>query len=497
MTSAKQLIRKLWNYCNILRDDGLSYGDYVEQLTFLLYLKMSHERTQPPWNQNSDIPIGYGWASLVNKDGLELDRHYKGTLEYLGTQDGMVGIIFRKAQNRIQDPAKLRRLIVDLIGNETWLSLDSDVKGDAYEGLLEKNAQDTKGGAGQYFTPRPVIDAICKVMNPKPGMTISDPACGTGGFLLAAFNHIVENNPHMNRDEKKHLRFHALRGVELVDSVTRLCAMNLNLHGIGNEEYIPVRTDDSLRGHPGEYYDMVLANPPFGTKSSVKIITAGGKTDKQDLTIERDDFWTSTSNKQLMFLQHIVSTLKVNGSAAVVLPDNILFEGGSAEIVRRKLLQECNLHTILRLPTGLFYAQGVKANVLFFTKGVASGNAHTEKVWFYDLRTNKKFTLKQRPLTLSDLNEFITLYLRDNMNKRKATWSIDNLEGRWRSYSLEEIIAKDKANLDIFWMKDDEHIDLTNLQKPDILATEITTSLKKAMSLMNELKKALDEQSSE
>jgi type I restriction enzyme M protein len=328
-------------------------------------------------------------------------------------------------------------------------------------------------------------------------MTISDPACGTGGFLLAAYNHIVENNPNMDRDEKEHLRFHALKGVELVDSVTRLCAMNLSLHGIGNEEFVPVRTDDSLRAHPGEYFDMVLANPPFGTKSAITIITGGGETAKQDLTVERDDFWTSTSNKQLMFLQHIVSTLKVNGSAAVVLPDNVLFESGPGETVRRKLMQDCNLHTIIRLPTGLFYAQGVRANVLFFTKGTASADAHTKRVWFYDLRTNKKFTLKQRPLTIKDLEEFISLYKRDDINNREVTWSESNEEGRWRSYSLEEILARDKASLDIFWLKDDKIIDLDNLPDPVVIADEIVTNLEEALSLMNELRQSLGEQSSE
>ena len=493
MSNTQELVKKLWNYCSILRDDGLSYGDYVEQLTLLLYLKMAHERTLPPWNQESNVPDSYDWPSLTSKDGLELDRHYRDLLEHLGTHNGMIGIIFRKAQNRIQDPAKLRRLIVDLIDTENWISLDADVKGDAYEGLLEKNAQDTKGGAGQYFTPRPLIETMCRVMDPQPGMTISDPACGTGGFLLAAYNHIVENNPNMDRDEKEHLRFHALKGVELVDSVTRLCAMNLSLHGIGNEEFVPVRTDDSLRAHPGEYFDMVLANPPFGTKSAVTIITGGGETAKQDLTVERDDFWTSTSNKQLMFLQHIVSTLKVNGSAAVVLPDNVLFESGSGETVRRKLMQDCNLHTIIRLPTGLFYAQGVKANVLFFTKGAASADAHTKRVWFYDLRTNKKFTLKQRPLTIKDLEEFISLYKRDDISNREATWSEVNEEGRWRSYSLEEILSRDNAGLDIFWLKDDKLIDLDNLSDPDVIADEIVTNLEEVLSLMNELRQSLGE----
>ena len=493
MTDSAKLIRKLWNYCDVLRDDGLSYLDYVEQLTFLLYLKMSHERTQPPWSQPSNIPEGYDWPSLTSKDGLELDSHYRDLLNHLGTYEGMIGTIFRKAQNRIQDPAKLRRLIIDLIDTEHWLSLDADVKGDAYEGLLEKNAQDTLSGAGQYFTPRPVIQTMCRVMDPKPGMVISDPACGTGGFLLGAYNYIVENNPNMNRDEKEHLRFHALKGIELVDSVTRLCAMNLSLHGIGNEDFVPVRTDDSLRAHPGEYYDMVLANPPFGRKSSVTIVTNEGETGKQDLTIEREDFWTKTSNKQLMFLQHIVSTLKVGGSAAVVLPDNVLFEGGSGETVRRKLMHDCNLHTILRLPTGLFYKPGVRANVLFFQRGSASPNAHTKRIWFYDLRTNKKFTPKQRPLTIEDLQEFTSLYMKGDIDSRKETWSEENIGGRWRSYSFDEIISSDNASLEIFWLKDDNLLDPDSIPEPEVIAEEIMTNLQGALSLMDNLRQHLDE----
>ncbi len=491
------IVNKLWNYCDVLRDDGLSYGDYVEQLTLLLYLKMSHERTQSPWNEKPIVPVGYGWPSLINKDGMELDQHYRDTLNHLGSEEGMLGLIFRKSQNRISDPAKLRRLIVDLIGSENWLSLDADIKGAAYEGLLEKNAQDTKGGAGQYFTPRPLIKAICDVMNPKPGMIISDPACGTGGFLLAAYDHIVENNPHMDRDEKEHLRFHALKGVELVDSVTRLCAMNMSLNGIGNEEFVPVKTDDSLSSHPGEFYDMVLANPPFGKKSSVKIITASGDMAKENLIVERDDFWTSTSNKQLMFLQHIVSTLKVGGSAAVVLPDNVLFEGGAGETVRKKLLHECNLHTILRLPVGIFYAQGVKANVLFFTKCAASSQANTKRVWFYDFRINKKFTLIQSPLVFKDLEDFITLYNRGDINNRKETWSEDTLEGRWRSYSLQEILAIDKTKLNIKWLKDDNVIDVENLPDPETIAERMVSDLGEILSLIKELCEFIAGKSSE
>ncbi|HEY5895641.1 MAG TPA: class I SAM-dependent DNA methyltransferase [Chthoniobacterales bacterium] len=370
MSTPSALISKLWNYCSILRDDGLSYGDYVEQLTFLLFLKMADEQSKPPFNKSSPIPKGFGWDVLLKLDGDDLEIHYRHTLEELGKRSGMLGVIFRKAQNKIQDPAKLRRLIVDLIDKEQWSSLSADVKGDAYEGLLQKNAEDVKGGAGQYFTPRPLIAAIVDVVAPQPGQAICDPACGTGGFLLAAHDYLARHY-QLDRAQKKKLKSGTLFGIELVDSVTRLCAMNLLLHGIGgsgpdgqnSEEDLPVVTKDALAGKHGEY-EIVLANPPFGKKSSVTIVNEAGETSRESLIINRDDFWASTSNKQLNFLQHIFAILKQHGRAAVVLPDNVLFEGGAGEIIRRELLKQADVHTLLRLPTGIFYAQGVKANVL-------------------------------------------------------------------------------------------------------------------------------------
>ena len=366
MSDPKQLVNKLWNYCDILRDDGLSYGDYVEQLTFLLFLKMDDERCKPPHNKQSDIPKKLNWQSLMDKDGAELEAHYIKILNDLGKEDGIIGVIFRKAQNKIQDPAKLRKLIADLIDKENWLSLEVDVKGDAYEGLLEKNASDVKGGAGQYFTPRPLINAMVRVMQPKAGMKIHDPACGTGGFLLSAFNYIIKHQK-LNRDQIKELQHHTFTGNEIVPLAARLCVMNLYLHGVNGIE-TPISPDDSLKKNPGAIYDMVLTNPPFGKKSSEKIVTEDGKAATKSLTVLRDDFWAQTSNKQLNFLQHVRSILKINGKAAIVLPDNVLFEGGAGETIRKKLFQTCDLHTILRLPTGIFYAQGVKANVLFFDK---------------------------------------------------------------------------------------------------------------------------------
>jgi type I restriction enzyme M protein len=356
MTSAPALVQKLWNYCNILRDDGLSYGDYVEQLTFLLFLKMADEQSNPPFNKTSPIPQGFSWPALLKLDGDDLEIHYRHTLDELGKRSGMLGVIFRKAQNKIQDPAKLRRLIVDLIDKEQWSSLSADVKGDAYEGLLQKNAEDVKGGAGQYFTPRPLIAAMVDAIAPAPGQTICDPACGTGGFLLAAHDYIAKHY-QLDRAQKKQLKNGTLFGIELVDSVTRLCAMNLLLHGIGGEleENLPVVTKDALAAKHGEY-DIVLANPPFGKKSSVTIVNEAGETSKESLIINRDDFWASTSNKQLNFLQHIFTILKQHGRAAVVLPDNVLFEGGAGETIRRALLKQADVHTLLRLPTGIFYA---------------------------------------------------------------------------------------------------------------------------------------------
>jgi type I restriction enzyme M protein len=481
--SSQQVVQKLWNYCNILRDDGLSYGDYVEQLTYLLFLKMAHERTQPPYNHASVIPTDYDWPSLLSKDGDALEVHYRHVLEELGKEPGMLRVIFRKAQNKIQDPAKLRRLIVDLIDRERWTSLDADVKGDVYEGLLEKNAQDTKGGAGQYFTPRPLIQAIVEVMRPAPGETICDPACGTGGFLLAAHDYVADHYP-LDSDQKRHLKLDALYGVELVDGVTRLCAMNLLLHGIGptgEEGNPPVRTGDSLAADPGERFDLVLTNPPFGRKSSVLTITDEGEQERESLTVVRDDFWASTSNKQLNFVQHIKTLLKIPGRAAVVVPDNVLFEGGAGETVRRKLLHDFDVHTLLRLPTGIFYAQGVKANVLFLDRKPASATPWTKDLWIYDLRTNKNFTLKTNPLRRADLDEFVACFHPANRHERRETWSDANPDGRWRRYGYDELIARDKASLDIFWLRDESLEDGANLPDPDVLAAEIIEDLRAAL----------------
>lgn len=488
---SQQVVRKLWNYCNLLKDDGLSYGDYVEQLTYLLFLKMVDEQTKPPFNRPSPIPEEFSWPRLLEREGVPLEEQYRKTLEGLGKRKGMLGIIFRKAQNKIQDPAKLRRLIADLINREQWVTLDADVKGDAYEGLLEKNAQDTKSGAGQYFTPRPLIEAIVDCVRPTPGETICDPACGTGGFLLAAHDYVARHNPNLNREEKKHLKLHALKGVELVDAVSRLCAMNLLLHGIGptsgEDVDPPVRTDDSLSADPGEPVHVVLTNPPFGKKSSVMVVNEEGEEERQALTIVRDDFWASTSNKQLNFVQHIKSILRVHGRAAVVVPDNVLFEGGAGETIRRKLLEECDVHTLLRLPTGIFYAQGVKANVLFFDRKPPAEEPWTKQLWVYDLRTNMHFTLKANPLKRSDLDEFVACYRAENRHQRQPLWSEESPLGRWRAYSYEELVTRDKASLDLSWLRDESLEGADSLPEPDVIAADIAEDLRAALAQFEEI----------
>jgi len=475
------IVQKLWNYCNVLRDDGVSYGDYVEQLTYLLFLKMADEQTKPPFNRPSIIPKGFDWQSLLSKDGDALEVHYRHILENLGKEKGMLGVIFRKSQNKIQDPAKLKRLIM-LINDETWVGLDIDVKGEIYEGLLQKNAEDIKSGAGQYFTPRPLIKAMVEVMRPEPGMTICDPACGTGGFLLVAHDYIVQNHK-LDKEDKRKLKYETFRGKDIVDGVVRLCVMNLYLHGIETT----IETGDSLISDPGDRFDVVLTNPPFGKKSSITIFSGVGKVDKESLIYERQDFWATTSNKQLNFLQHVKTLLKINGKTAIVIPDNVLFEGGAGETIRRKLLAECDVHTLLRLPTGVFYAQGVKANVLFFDRKPASEKSWTEKLWIYDLRTNKNFTLKTNPLRYEDLEDFIRCYNPEKRFERRET-------ERFKAFTYDELIKRDKLSLDIFWLKDESLEDSENLPDPNVLAKEISENLETALEQFSSIYEDLEKE---
>lgn len=484
MTTSSTIGQKLWTYCDVLRDAGLSYGDYLEQLTYLIFLKMMHERSQPPHTlmpgyRPPPIPEGYDWPSLLSRDGRELEEHYRDTLATLGQLPGTLGVIFSKAQNRIHEPAMLTRLIQELIDSENWLALSADVKGDAYESLLERNAQDVKSGAGQYFTPRPLIEAVVEVMQPGPDSTICDPACGTGGFLLAAHDYIVEHNRGMDQAQLAHLKDKALHGWEIVDSAARLCVMNLYLHGIGGDE-TTIRVDDSLRTHPGENFDMVLTNPPFGRKSSLTFVNSEGKSEKETLVVERPDFWATTSNKQLNFLQHVRTLLKNHGRAAVVAPDNVLFEGGAGETVRRHLLRECDAHTLLRLPTGVFYAQGVKANVLFFDRKPASETPWTRDLWIYDLRTNQRFTLKTNPLGRSHLEDFVACYNAADRGRREET-------ERFRRFSYDELIKRDKVSLDIFWLRDESMEDTASLPPPDVIAEEIVEDLRAVLEQLEEI----------
>jgi len=476
-SNASSIVSKVWAFCQTLRDDGVGYGDYLEQLTYLLFLKMAHEYTLPPHSRKMPIPKEYNWETLTAKSGGELELHYNILLRELAKQKGILGQIFIKSQNKIQDPAKLYKLIA-LINAENWILMGVKDKGDIYEGLLEKNAEDTKSGAGQYFTPRPLIKAMVECLRPEPLKTIADPACGTGGFFLAAYDWIVDNQD-LDKDAKKFLKYETFFGNEIVASTRRLALMNLFLHNIGDIDSDNfISPADALISSSPDTYDYILANPPFGKKSSMTFTNEEGEQEKEDLTYNRQDFWVTTSNKQLNFVQHIRTMLKTTGKAAVVLPDNVLFEGGVGETVRKKLLETTELHTILRLPTGIFYANGVKANVLFFDGKPSNKKAWTKEVWVYDYRTNIHHTLKKNPLKLEDLRDFITLYNPKNRNKRKETYNAEtNPEGRWRKFNYEEIIARDKTSLDITWLKDKSLADLDNLPDPDVLALDIVENL--------------------
>jgi len=485
------IVSKVWSFCTTLRDDGVSYGDYLEQLTYLIFLKMADEYSRPPYNRNVAIPANCNWQTLRTKRGAELELHYVTLLRELGTHKGMLGQIFTKSQNKIQDPAKLSRLI-DMVDDTDWVMLGADVKGDIYEGLLEKNAEDTKSGAGQYFTPRALISAMVECMRPEPGKTVADPANGTGGFFLASYDFLV-NNYQLNKNQKEFLKHETFGGNEIVANTRRLCLMNMFLHNIGEVDGDSmISPNDSLVADGGKRYDYILTNPPFGKKSSMSFTNDEGEQEKDDLTYNRQDFWATTSNKQLNFVQHIRTMLKTTGRAAVVVPDNVLFEGGAGETVRKKLLETTELHTILRLPTGIFYANGVKANVLFFDNREASPNPWSKDIWFYDYRTNIHHTLKKKPLRFDDLKDFIACYNPLNRHERKETWDAEkNPDGRWRKYTREQIVARDKTSLDIFWLKDKSLADLDNLPEPDILAAEIIENVEAGLNSFREIVGAL------
>ena len=491
MNATASIVTKVWSFCTTLRDDGVGYGDYLEQLTYLIFLKMADEYSRPPYNRDVGIPANYNWQSLKTQRGAELEVHYVTLLRELGNKSGMLGQIFTKAQNKIQDPAKLYRLI-DMVNDTDWVTMGADVKGDIYEGLLERNAEDTKSGAGQYFTPRALIRAMVECVRPDAGKTIADPACGTGGFFLAAYDFLVATHP-MDRKQKEFLKHDTFSGNEIVPGTRRLALMNMFLHNIGEiDGDSMVSPNDALVASSAKTFDYVLANPPFGKKSSMSFTNDEGEQEKDDLTYNRQDFWATTSNKQLNFLQHIRTMLKTTGRAAVVVPDNVLFEGGAGETVRKKLLENTELHTILRLPTGIFYANGVKANVLFFDNHAASKEPWTKEIWFYDYRTNVHHTLKKKPLRFEDLQDFIACYNPVNRHKRKEVWNEQqNPEGRWRKYTYAQVIARDKTSLDIFWLKDKSLADLDNLPEPDELAGEIIDNLEAGLNSFREIAAAL------
>jgi len=488
VSDSRRLVDKLWSYCDVLRDDGVGVIEYTEQLTYLLFLKMAHERATRPLRPQQVVPDKFSWQKLLDAQGDQLELEYTRMLTGLAREPGVIGTIFRKAQNRIQDPAKLKQLVVDLIDKENWSQSGTDIKGDAYEELLSKGAQDKGSGAGQYFTPRALIRAMVDVVQPTIEDTVIDPACGTGGFLLVAHEHASEGAESMTPVQRDKLQNDLVRGYELVDGTARLAAMNLLLHGMGTADggsLIEVR--DALITDPGPRWSVVLSNPPFGRKSSLTMVGADGREVREEREIERQDFVATTSNKQLNFVQHIMTILDTNGRAAVVLPDNVLFEGGAGETIRRKLLTDFDLHTMLRLPTGIFYAQGVKANVLFFDKRVARpGQPWTDTLWVYDLRTNKHFTLKQNPLRRADLDDFVASYEPGSARSGRTE------SERWKPFTYDEIIARDKANLDITWLRDESLEDLDNLPAPEVIAREIVEELTAALAEFEAVATALE-----
>lgn len=470
---SQDVVAKLWSFCNLLRDAGMSTIDYVEQLTFLLFLKMAHEQSTRGYNPDTSLAeVGDYWQQLYDTNGDDLEVLYRHILEALATKPGTLGVIFRKAQNKVQNPALLERLIKELIGAQNWSREHADVKGDAYEGLLAKGAEDSKTGAGQYFTPRALISAMVECVRPGPDDTIIDPACGTGGFLLAARDYIQDQHGReLPGKQRTQLEGGAISGVELVDGTARLAAMNMLLHGIGRPDgasLIDVR--DALADTPKKRASVVLANPPFGRKSS---ITVNGGEDNQ--AYSRPDFWvTGTTNKQLNFVQHITALLAIDGRAAVVLPDNVLFEGGAGETIRRRLLREFDVHTLLRLPTGIFYAGGVKANVLFFDKKRPREQPWTTRLWVYDFRTDEHFTLRQNQLSRAHLDDFVACFSAEDRTQRTET-------ERFKAFDYDELLARDKVNLDITWRREaDEGSD--TLAPPEEIATQIVADLQAALN---------------
>ena len=439
------LTKKVWNMANVLSSAGVGFTDYITQLTYILFLKMDNEREEII-GIPSTLPEGCRWNDLIkDKNGKEiigedLINKYEKILDTLKNKDGLVGAIFTKATNKISQASKLETLI-DMVGAENWYLTEGDLKGAIYEEILERNGSDSKSGAGQYFTPRSLIQAMVDVVDPQVTETVADPACGTGGFLLAAFEHMKKQT----NDQKKltDLKTNKLSGADITPLVVTLASMNLYLHDIGSET-TPIKCMDSLEKQPEHLVDVILANPPFGERPE----------GASDISAMRDDLIVATKNNQLNFLQHMMKMLKPKGRAGIVVPDNVLFEDGAGEKIRKELLANYNLHTILRLPSGIFYANSVKANVLFFENG-----SPTKEVWFYDYRIGIHHTLKRNKMTRENLQDFVDCYCSSHMQDRKETWSEEeNPNGRWRKFKVEDILARDKTSLDIKWIKDDEEI---------------------------------------
>ncbi|MEU6363892.1 class I SAM-dependent DNA methyltransferase [Streptomyces albidoflavus] len=516
---ARRLVDRLWNYCNVLRDDGVSSLEYLEQLSFLVFLKMAaeieeadkdlpedrrrHVLPEPESLPDPEKPPVRGWPDLLDLTGNALEEGYTQLLTDLGKQDKghntTLGLIFHRARNRLQNPANLRRLIVDLIDKERWLSASKDIKGDAYEALIARSAEDTKAGAGQYFTPRVLIESIVRCMRPAPEDIITDPACGTGGFLLAAHDYIVrEHGKDMSTEESARFDDGAIWGTELVPATARLAAMNLLLHKIGRPDGKPlIHVEDALAKPPapGKRASLVLANPPFGKKSSIVITNGDGSVSREDMSYHRKDFWETTTNKQFNFVQHIANLLTDNGRAAVILPDNVLFEGSRGASIRRELLKRYNLHTMLRLPAGIFYAGGVKANVLFFDAAPPRRNndepPHTKQLWVYDLRTGNRFTLKQNPLLPGHLQDFEKRAFGVGECELDAAIARRVPEGRLQVFDGAALVATKDVNLDIGLIEPDNK-DAAEAKSLTELTLALSADLRGALLELEQLAADLD-----
>lgn len=472
ISNEQTLTKKVWTLATTLSGQGVGFTDYITQLTYLLFLKMDDENVKL-FAEESAIPEGYRWSDLIELDGLDLIEQYEKTLKELSDQPNLIGTIYTKAQNKIDKPVYLKKVIT-MINEEQWLVMDGDVKGAIYESILEKNGQDKKSGAGQYFTPRSLISTMVDVTRPQIGETVCDPACGTGGFLLAAYDYMKGQSS--DKEKRDFLREKALHGYDNTALVVTLASMNLYLHGIGTDRS-PILCQDSLEKSPSVLVDVILANPPFGTRPSGSV------------EINRDDFYVETKNNQLNFLQHMMVMLKNGGRTAVVLPDNVLFEGGAGEVIRKKLLTEFNLHTILRLPTGIFYAQGVKANVLFFSKGTP-----TKDIWFYDYRTGVKHTLATNPMQRHHLDDFVECYKSENILARQETYDAEsNPNGRWRKYNVDDILKRDKTSLDITWIKQDDDDNDYTLAELMAQIQEKSDNISKAVAELQKLMANIEE----